>query len=166
MSELLEMLKESGAIKKGEFILSSGKKSRIYIDIKQAVTRPAILKKIADEMAEKLEGLNFDRIACMELGGVPVAVALSLKVSKPLVIFRKAKKEHGTQDDRIGEILMGERIVVVEDVITTGKSARNVIRRIENSGGNVVAVMTVVDREESDLNPLSLFKLSEILKYC
>ncbi len=166
MSELLKMLKNSGAIKKGEFILSSGKKSTIYIDIKHAITNPEILNEIGERMSEKLEGLYFDRIACIELGGVPVAVALSLKLFKPLVIFRKVKKEHGVQDDRIGKIEMGDRVVVVEDVITTGKSVKNVIERVENSGGEVVAVIAVVDREESDLNPLSLLRLSEILKYC
>ncbi len=164
MADLLEKLVNSGAIKKGEFILSSGKKSNIYIDIKQAVTYPEILNEIAEKMAKKLENMVFDRIACIELGGVPIAVALSLKTSKPLVIFRKSKKEYGVQDDRIGKLEDGDRVVVVEDVITTGKSAKSVVERVENSGGKVVAVIAVVDREESDIKPLSLLKLSEILK--
>lgn len=164
MSQLLEMLIASGAIKRGEFVLSSGKKSSIYIDIKHAVTDPSILRKIADGMAEKLEGIEFDRIACIELGGVPIAVALSLRMSKPLVIFRKSRKDYGVQGDRIGEIKRGERIVVVEDVITTGKSAKSIVERVEKSGGEVVAVVAVVDREESDINPISLLRLSEILK--
>ncbi len=164
MSELLEMLVNSGVIKRGEFILSSGKKSGIYIDIKQAVTDPVILEKIAGEMVKKLESIDFDRIACIELGGVPIAVALSLKTSKPLVIFRKARKDYGAQEDRIGRIEDGDRVVVVEDVITTGKSAAGVVERVEKSGGMVVAVIAVVDREESNLNPISLLKLSEILE--
>ncbi len=164
MDKLLALLKNSGSIKRGEFTLSSGKKSSIYIDIKQAVTHPEVLDEIASRMAEKLQALEFDKIACIELGGVPVAVALALKMKKPIVIFRKSKKDYGVQEDRIGRIKKGERIVVVEDVITTGKSAGNVIERVEKSGGKVVAVIAVVDREESDLNPVSLLRLSEIIK--
>lgn len=163
MSELVDLLERCGAIKFGNFVLSSGKKSRVYIDIKKAVTNPDILERIAKEMAEKLESMDFDRIACIELGGVPLAVALSLKTGKPYVIFRKQKKEYGTQDDFVGELEKGERVVVVEDVITTGKSARKVIERVEENGGKVLAVIAVVDREESDLSPLSLLKLSEII---
>lgn len=161
---LLEMLKNAGAIKFGEFVLSSGKKSSVYIDIKQAVTKPEILETIANLMAEKLRDVEFDRIACIELGGVPIAVALSLKTGKELVIFRKKKKEYGTGDDRVGEIKKGERVVVVEDVVTTGKSARSVVERVEALGAEVVAIMAVVDREESDLPVTSLLRLSEILE--
>ncbi|AKG91933.1 orotate phosphoribosyltransferase [Geoglobus ahangari] len=161
---LLEMLKDAGAIKFGDFVLSSGKRSRVYIDVKQAITKPEVLEAIASQMAEKLRNVEFDRIACIELGGVPIAVALSLKTGKELVIFRKKRKEYGTGDDRIGEIRKGERVVVVEDVITTGKSARSVIERVEELGGEVKAVIAVVDREESDLEVISLLKLSEILK--
>lgn len=161
---LVEMLKDAGAIKFGEFVLSSGKKSSVYIDIKQAVTKPEILETIASLMAEKLRDVEFDRIACIELGGVPVAVALSLKTGKELVIFRKKKKEYGTGDDRVGEIKEGDRVVVVEDVVTTGKSAKSVVGRVENLGGVVVAILAVVDREESDLNVRALLKLSEILE--
>ncbi|NOY11645.1 MAG: orotate phosphoribosyltransferase [Archaeoglobi archaeon] len=161
---LLEMLKDAGAIKFGDFVLSSGKRSRVYIDVKQAITKPEVLEAIASQMAEKLRNIEFDRIACIELGGVPIAVALSLKTGKELVIFRKKRKEYGTGDDRIGEIRRGERVVVVEDVITTGKSARSVIERVEELGGEVKAVVAVVDREESDLEVISLLKLSEILK--
>ncbi len=161
---LKEMLREVGAIKFGEFVLSSGKKSNVYIDIKQAVTRPRVLHAIAAAMAEKLSGLDFDRIACIELGGVPLAVALSLKTGKDLVIFRKRRKEYGTGDDRIGEVRAGERIVVVEDVVTTGKSVRSVVERVEALNARVVAILAVVDREESDLPVISLLKLSEILE--
>ncbi|AIY90972.1 orotate phosphoribosyltransferase [Geoglobus acetivorans] len=163
MPDLLNMLVDSGAIKYGEFVLSSGKKSSVYIDIKLAVTNPEILETVAGMMAEKLKSVDFDRIACIELGGVPLAVALSLKTKKPLVIFRKKKKEYGTQEEFIGDIDRGDRIVVVEDVITTGKSAKSVVERVEKAGGKVVRVIAVVDREESDLTPVSLLRLSDIL---
>ncbi len=114
-------------------------------------------------MAEKLKDLDFDRIACVELGGVPIAVALSLKMKKPLVIFRKEKKDYGVKGDRIGEVKRGERVVVVEDVITTGKSALSAARRVEESGAGVAAIIAVVDREESGRDFMSLLKLSDLI---
>jgi len=161
---MIEELKSVGAIKFGDFVLSSGKRSNVYIDIKVAATKPKILEKIAEEMKKRISNIEFDKIACIELGGVPLAVALSLKTGKDLVIFRKQKKDYGVKDDKIGEIKEGERIVVVEDVVTTGKSAKSVIERVEKLGGSVVAVLAVVDREESDLNVISIMKLSEILE--
>lgn len=166
--DLVEMLKEVKALKFGEFTLSSGKKSNVYVDIKTACTHPKVLKKIAELMANKLKGIEFDRIACIELGGVPLAVALSLETGKPYAIFRKEKKGYGLGGDLIGEIKVGERVVVVEDVTTTGKSAFSVVKRVEERGGRVVAVLTVVDREEGAENLIPnlipLLRLSDLLR--
>lgn len=162
--ELAKKLLEIGALKFGEFTLSSGKKSNVYVDVKIAATYPEILEKIAEGMAEKLEKYDFDRIACIELGGVPIAVALSLKMRKPLVIFRKERKTHGLGGDAIGELKRGEKVVIVEDVVTTGRSAISVAERVKERGGEVVAIIAVVDREESGLKFESLLKLSELIK--
>ncbi|WP_456328082.1 orotate phosphoribosyltransferase [Archaeoglobus sp.] len=166
--KLVDMLKEVGALKFGEFVLSSGKKSNVYVDIKTACTYPEILRIIAKLMAEKVRGIDFDKIACIELGGVPLAVALSLETGKPYVIFRKEKKSYGVGGDLIGNVKQGERIVVVEDVTTTGKSANSVVRRVEERGGKVVAVLTVVDRNEGarELIPnlIPIVELRELLE--
>ncbi|MEM0203858.1 MAG: orotate phosphoribosyltransferase [Archaeoglobaceae archaeon] len=161
---LVKKLLEVGALKFGDFTLSSGKKSNVYVDIKIAVTYPEILEKIAEEMAKKLKKYDFDRIACIELGGVPIAVAVSLKTKKPLVIFRKEKKAYGLGGDAIGDLKKGDKVVVVEDVITTGRSAISVAERVKERGGEVVAIVAVVDREESGLKFESLIKLSELIK--
>ncbi|MFN3384118.1 MAG: orotate phosphoribosyltransferase [Archaeoglobaceae archaeon] len=161
---LAKKLLEVGALKFGDFTLSSGKKSNVYVDIKIAVAYPEILEKIAEEMAEKMKRYDFDKIACIELGGVPIAVAVSLKTKKPLVIFRKEKKTYGLGGDVIGELKKGDRVVIVEDVVTTGKSAISVAERVKERGGEVVAIVAVVDREESDLKFESLIKLSELVR--
>ncbi|MEM4496137.1 MAG: phosphoribosyltransferase family protein [Archaeoglobaceae archaeon] len=93
-----------------------------------------------------------------------MGVSLSLKTGKPLVIFRKQKKEYGLGDDRIGSINLGDRFVLVEDVITTGKSAISAIERIEKAGGRVLKILAVVDRGESEIKFESVLKLSELLK--
>ena len=161
---LVRRMIEVGALKFGDFVLSSGKRSRVYVDVKLASTFPDILEMIAEKMAAKLKGLDFDRIACVELGGVPIAVALSLKLKKPLIIFRKEKKEYGVKGDRIGEVKRGERVVVVEDVITTGSSALSAARRVEESGAVVAGIIAVVDREESGKEFMSILKLSDLIK--
>ncbi len=159
---LVERMIEVGALKFGDFILSSGKRSNVYVDVKLASTYPDILEMIASQIAETVRGMDFDRIACVELGGVPVAVAASLKLGKPLIIFRKERKDYGLGGDRIGDLKEGERVLIIEDVVTTGKSALSVARRVEESGGVVKAIVTVVDREESDVEVLSILKLSDL----
>lgn len=147
---LAEKLKKVGAIKFGDFVLSSGKRSNFYIDIKSAACEPGILELISREIKERIElhGISFDKIACVELGGVPLAVSLSILTGKPYVIFRKQKKDYGTEGDLVGRISEGERVLVVEDVTTTGFSAYSAVKRVENHGGSVVALVSVVDRNE------------------
>jgi len=160
---LIRRLKEVGAVKFGEFVLSSGQRSNVYIDVKHACTYPDILKLIAELMGEEAKDIDFDKIACIELGGVPIAVALSLKLEKPVVIFRKHKKEYGVKDDCIGVVNPGEKFVVVEDVTTTGKSALSVVERVEKRGGRVVAILSVVDRGANLKNLKSILKLDDII---
>ncbi len=161
--DLIRRLKEVGAVKFGEFVLSSGQKSNVYVDIKHACTYPDILKLITELMAKKVRELDFDKIACIELGGVPLAVALSMKMEKPLVIFRKQKKDYGIKDDCIGVIKAGERFVVVEDVTTTGRSALSVVERVEKRGGRVIAVLCVVNRGAKIQNLISILTLDELI---
>ncbi len=161
--ELIRRLKEVGALKFGEFVLSSGQRSNVYIDIKHACTYPDVLKLITELMAERVKNVDFDKIACIELGGVPLAVALSLRLNKPLVIFRKQKKDYGIEDDCIGVIEPGERFVVVEDVTTTGRSALSVVERVEKRGGIVKAILSVVNRGAEIQNLISILTLDELI---
>ncbi len=94
--------------------------SDYYIDIKKASTNPKILKKIAEAMAEYAEG--YDVIAGMELGAVPLAVALSLETRIPYVIIRKEKREHGTGKQIEGGDVKDKKVIIVEDVTTSGGS--------------------------------------------
>ncbi|HMB45490.1 MAG TPA: orotate phosphoribosyltransferase, partial [Candidatus Methanoperedens sp.] len=95
MTSLKDSLKECEAIRFGDFTLASGKKSSYYIDIKKASAVPRILKQIAKEISEKikLRSIEADYIGCVALGGVPIAVAVSLETDLPLIIIRKEAKE-------------------------------------------------------------------------
>jgi orotate phosphoribosyltransferase len=143
--ELTQLFKECGAIQFGRFVLTSGAVSDYYIDIKKASSNPKILKKLAEEMAEYVEGYDF--IAGMELGAVPLAVALSLETGIPYVIIRKEKRGHGTIKQIEGGDVKGKRVIIIEDVTTSGGSVVKSIQILRENNAIVDEVVVVVDRE-------------------
>jgi orotate phosphoribosyltransferase len=143
--QLIQLLKDCGAIKFGHFVLTSGAVSDYYIDIKNASTDPNTLKKIAEAMAEHAEG--YDLIAGMELGAVPLVVALSLKTKIPYVIVRKDKRGHGTNKQIEGGSVKNKKVLVIEDVTTSGGSVVKTLQILHENHGKVDKVLVVVDRE-------------------
>lgn len=131
----------------GDFTLSSGLKSKYYLDKYLFETDPALLRDIAEALTSLLPAA-FDRLAGVELGGVPLATALSLRTGVPFVIARRAAKDHGTGKDFEGILRPGDRVVLVEDVLTTGTQALAAARRIEALGAKVVKIIYVVDRQQ------------------
>lgn len=130
----------------GEFTLTSGKKSNFYVDIKQASTNPKILKEIAQSMAALIQ--EEEKIAGMELGAVPLAVALSLETDLPYLIIRKALRKHGTTKLIEGGLKKEDKIILVEDVTTTGSSLLRAAEIIRQNQGIIKRALVVVDREE------------------
>ncbi len=131
----------------GDFVLRSGRRSRYYLDKYLFTTKPDILGAIVDEIAGMLpEGVH--RIAGTVLGAVPLAVALSLRTGIPSIIVRKAGKDYGTQNVIEGEWEAGEKVVLVEDVLTTGGAALAAAENLRRVGMNVLGVTGVIDREE------------------
>jgi orotate phosphoribosyltransferase len=169
-AELIQLLKDCNAIQFGRFVLTSGAVSDYYIDIKKASTNPMILKKIVEELSEYTEG--YDVIAGMELGAVPLAVALSLETGIPYVIVRKETREHGTSKQIEGPEIKGKKVLIIEDVTTSGGSVVKTIKIIRENGGLVDEVLAVVDRESgaekklqsADVNFIPLLTVSDILK--
>ena len=161
---LIELLKENDVFLKGDFTLSSGKKSNYYINMKKAITNPEILSLISQLICEEIKNDSFDKIAGPALGAVPIATAISLDSKTPLLMIRKAKKGYGTSKLIEGEINEGDKVVIVEDVSTTGKSLIKAIDVIQKNGGIVKKAFVVVDRNEGaienfkelnlELNPL------------
>ena len=139
-------LKKCGALQFGQFTLASGRTSTYYVDIKRAVTRPDLLRTIGEAMTPFARGV--DRIAGVELGAIPIAAAVSLASGKPYVMVRKSTKEHGTKKEFEGELVRGEKVLFVEDVVTTGGTLRAAIERLRHHGALVDEVVAVVDREE------------------
>ena len=146
--KLIAALKDCGAVKFGDFTLASGKKSKYYIDIKKASTDPGTLKIIAKQAAESIRSTDADVVGGVAVGGIPIATAVSLETLLPLVIIRKSVKDYGTGGRFIGEFRSGSRIILLEDVTTSGGSVMEAIHAIREVEGIVDTVITVVDREE------------------
>lgn len=144
-SKLREQLISAGAIRFGDFTLASGRKSTVYIDIKKAITSPEILQTIASEV--KQLDISFDAVAGVAVGGVPLAVAVSLAFNRPSVIIRKEQKGHGITSLTIGDV-KDKKILLIEDVTTSGGSAEFGIRIIREEGGIIDTVISVADRDE------------------
>jgi orotate phosphoribosyltransferase len=149
---LISDLVSCGAVKFGDFTLTSGKKSRYYVDIKKASTRPDILRKIVKGFSDM--GYHPDRVAGVELGAVPLIVAYSILNDVPFVIIRKGEREHGMKNKIEGSIRSGDRVLLLEDVVTSGGSVLKAMDVLEGSGAIVEAVISVVDREEGGTEPI------------
>jgi orotate phosphoribosyltransferase len=145
-ARFLASLKAAGALQFGTFTLASGRTSPYYVDIKRAVTRPDLLRMIAEGMAPFVR--EAERIAGVELGAVPIAAAVSLATGKPYIMVRKASKEHGTKHEFEGELNRGDHVLFVEDVVTTGGTLRAAIERLRGHGAVIDDCVCVVDREE------------------
>src|SRR5512136_571370 len=142
---LKQMLKDMKVVQTGDFVLASGKRSNYFVNIKRASTDPRVLREIGKAMAPHVDKA---KIAGMALGAVPLAVAVALETNRPFVMVRKEPKDHGTKDLIEGEVLPGEKFVIVEDVATTGGSTLRVVSALREKGANVAKAIVVVDRQE------------------
>jgi orotate phosphoribosyltransferase len=139
-------LVEAEAVRFGSFTLASGKSSDVYIDVKRAWPDPRRLDGLAQAIAARVG--DEQRLAGMELGAVPLVVAVALRVRRPYAILRKAPKEHGTRQPFEGEIPPNASVLLIEDVTTTGGSSARSVEIVRAAGGRVDRAVTVVDREE------------------
>jgi orotate phosphoribosyltransferase len=168
--ELLELLKTL-AYRRGHFTLASGKTSDFFIDCKQAVLTAKGHHLCGELMLDALRHLpNCDAIAGVALGGCPLASAVSLMSqirSRPIpaLYVRKAAKDHGTQRLVEGDLTPGMRVVMVEDVVTTGGSTLKAVEILKKAGAQVVGVVVLVDRLEGGLENLQRTGLEVVALY-
>lgn len=148
--ELENKLKECEAIKFGDFTLVSGKKTKYYVDIKKAVTKPKLLELINRRIVDMINSFDIkaDYIACVELGAIPIGVMVSVTTGLPLIIIRKTQRHHGLKTRIVGDIEKGRIALFVEDVMTTGGSIINAAKLLRDEGMIVKKVISVVDRDE------------------
>lgn len=139
------------ALKFGDFTLASGKKSTYYLDGKQITLHAAGVRLIGQGLLELLSDLEFDAIGGMSIGADPIiggvlAVAGEQKRQLAGFMVRKEPKGHGTKQYIEGPVEPGAKVVIVDDVITTGGSSIDAVDRIQEYGCEVVHVVGIVDR--------------------
>jgi orotate phosphoribosyltransferase len=137
----------------GDFVLRSGKRSKYYLDKYLFETDPQVLRGIIGELAVMMRnqlasGAAYDRLAAPELGGVVLGAGLSLEVGLPLLLVRKAAKEYGTTKRIEGRFAPGEKIAIVEDIVTSGGAALQAAEALREAGMVVEDLYCVVDRQE------------------
>jgi orotate phosphoribosyltransferase len=133
---------------RGDFLLRSGQRSSYYIDKYLFTTQPALLRRLASALAALVPD-GVDRLAGPALGAVPLIAALSLQVGLPFVIVRPEKpKDYGTAKQIEGALSAGERVWLVEDVVTTGGASMASLDALGEAGAIVVGAVCVVDREQ------------------
>jgi orotate phosphoribosyltransferase len=170
-AELRRALREHAYLE-GDFVLRSGRRSPYYLDKYRFETRPELLEalgeRIAAAVAEHAPGA--DRLAGMELGAVALAAAASLSSRLPFLIVRKEQKEHATGNRLEGVFEPGERVCLVEDVVTTAGAAAEGVRALRAASLECRVAVCVVDREEGGVDALArlgvrlfpLFRIGDI----
>jgi len=146
---LTEMLKETEAFLEGHFLLSSGKHSDGYVQCAKLLMYPDKAEKAIKEIVKKLEGVDFDIVVGPAMGGIIVSYELGRQTGKQSIF---AERENGEMKLRRGfTIEKGQKVLIAEDVVTTGKSAYEAIKVVEEAGGEVIGIGCIVDRSNGDI---------------
>jgi orotate phosphoribosyltransferase len=139
----------------GSFRLRSGQTSSFYWDKYRFESQPELLRAVAEGLVNRLPPGDFDRLAGLELGGIPLATAVSLAIGKPCLFVRKKAKDYGTCKVVEGGYAAGERIVVVEDVITTAGQVVESVGQMRALGLLITDVLCVIDRQQGGREKLA-----------
>ncbi len=165
-SRLLELFK-ARAFSFGRFKLASGKESTYYVNSKKALFNGEAVALLADVLYDLTRDLNVQAVGGLEVGAIPIAAAVALRyhqAGRPMEGFfvRKQAKSHGSQERVEGVLNRGDRVLVVEDVVTSGESVLQAIGEVEKAGGQVVAVSCIVDRLEGGRERLAKYDFRPI----
>ncbi len=171
---ILLRLFDIGAVKFGKFTLKSGVESPIYIDLRMIVSVPTLLRDISKRMYALVteSGVAFDAICGVPYTALPIATVMSLVNGKPMLMRRKEVKKYGTKKQIEGIFKAGQRVLVVEDLITSGMSVMETTKPLNNVGLVTTDVVVLVDREQGGSTNLDMrgikahavLKISSMLK--
>ena len=171
METIVLDLARIGAIRFGEFTLKSGEVSPVYIDLRLLASYPDVLDRVAGAYARVLQALEYDRIAAIPYAALPIGTAVSLHTGCPMIYPRKEIKQYGTARPIEGCFERGERVIVLDDLITTGTSKMETIGPLEAAGLEVQDIVVLIDRQGGGMEELtqagyclhSVLTLTEVL---
>ncbi len=162
-SQLIEYLKHEKCIVKGEFKLKNGEISNVYYDIKGIISNPELFRLVCDNLICKLPNtlINYSLIYGIPYGGLPIASYLAITNNKGLIYSRNKKKEYGTKKLVEGRFKEGQRIIIIDDVITTGGSLKeSIILARDTLKLRVIACLAVVNRNNIEtIEGIPIFSL-------
>ena len=151
-TELCRVLHKIGALKFGVFKLTSGRTSPYYIDLRIVPSFPDAFQRVCnvyvDLIKKELGKEGFDRIAGIPTAGIPFASLIAYQLGKPFLYIRQHVRLHGRERRIEGVIMPGDRVLLVDDLITTGRSLRKAAKAIRAEGGIVNHALVLLDREE------------------
>jgi orotate phosphoribosyltransferase len=151
-TEVCKILNKIGALQFGTFKLTSGKISPYYIDLRVVPSFPDAFQKVCNFytnfVKEKIGVENFDRVAGIPVAGIPFAALIAYNMKKPFLYIRKGVRLHGRQRRIEGVLAPGDRVLLVDDLVTTGLSLRRAAKAITAEGGVVKDAVVLLDREE------------------
>ncbi len=170
--ELITGLAELGALQFGDFTLASGRRSSLYIDLRLLISQPSLMQSAARAYAKLLEFLDCDRIAGIPYAALPIGAAVSLASGVPLIFNRKEAKHHGLGKEIEGIWKPGERVIIIEDLITTGGSIVTSVDLFRAAGLVVEDAIVLLDRQQGGIENLqkvgirvhSVLALNEVLQ--
>ena len=171
--KLAKALCDANVIKFGLFSLASGRKSPVYIDIRILPSHPESFSTVMDVFVDEIKKLKPDVVAGAETAGIPIAAAIAVKGKIPMVYVRKRPKGYGTMSFIEGVLEKGQKTVLIDDMITDGKSKIRFIEGIRKEGAVCKDVFVILDREQGGTEGLatvdaklhSLITLKELLEY-
>ena len=164
-------------LKFGEFTLNSGKKSPYYVDLRQAISDPLTMDLIADCLVRIIKNEigtdSFDKIMGVPTAGIPFTALVCQKLSVPMLYYRKERKDHGIGKKIEGRMVANDRVLMIDDLITSGKSVLQVAQAVREQGGQVAELVVLLDREQggreqilsSRIRPHVLFNVSEAFQW-
>ncbi len=152
VKEFATFLHEKGAIKFGDFTLTSGKKSSYYVDLRIVPSFPhqfrKMVKRLQSNISEKIGLENFDYLVSVPTSGLVIASALAIETVKPLIYVRNKPKDYGTSKSIEGSFEQGKKALMIDDVATTGGSVVNAIKLLKEAGIVISDAFVIINRME------------------